>query len=268
MIDSAALSQARQRYAAKLRHGSPRLERAFATVRREDFLPAPPWTIYGPARTETTSDPAALYADALVAIDRAKGINNGQPSLHAEWMAAVDPQAGETIVHVGCGGGYYTAILAELVGETGRVVAYEVEPEIAALAQRALSTRANVNVLATTGAAGDLPGCDVIYVNAAADAPAQGWITALRAGGRLIFPWSFSGEGEITMIVRRSGESYSAATLSRVRFIGLTGPRPGKPARVDAHFSADRIRQLVLRETRAPDETCIADFGWAWFSAA
>lgn len=262
-----ATAEARRRYAAALRHGLPALERAFATVRREDFLPPPPWTLHAPAGSETTSDPAALYGDALVAIDPVKGINNGQPSLHAEWIAAVDPQPGETILHVGCGGGYYTAILAELVGETGRVFAYEVEPEIAALARRALGGRANVEVRATSGAAGDLPACDVIYVNAAADAPAREWISALRDGGRLIFPWSFSGDGETATIVRRAGDAFPAASLSWVRFIGLTGLRPAKPTRIDAHLPANRIQELVLRETRAPDETCAADFGWGWFSA-
>ena len=56
----------------------------------------------------TSSDPADLYDDVLVAIDRPRGINNGEPALHAAWLAAVDPQPGETVIHVGAGHGYYT----------------------------------------------------------------------------------------------------------------------------------------------------------------
>ena len=265
--DSERSSEARRAYAAALGHGSAALEQAFATVPREDFLPAPPWTIYGPAGAETTSDPCDLYSDALVAIDRARGINNGQPSLHAEWIAAVDPRPGETVLHVGCGGGYYTAILAELVGAAGRVFAYEVEPGVAALARSALAPRANVEVREASGAAGDLPACDVIYVNAAAEAPAREWIAALREGGRLIFPWSCSNEGDVSMIVRRRGDAFPAASLSWVRFIALTGKRPETPRRIDDRYGANRIRELVLSEARAPDDACVADFGWGWFRA-
>ena len=261
------IAEARRRYAASLTRGSPpQLERAFAQVPREDFLPAPPWRIHDGGGAARTSDPAALYVDALVSIDPGKGINNGQPSLHAEWIGAVDPQPGETIVHVGCGGGYYTAILAELVGGSGRVIAYEVEPGVAALARRALASRSNVEVREASGAAGDVPGCDVIYVNAAADAPAPEWIAALRDGGRLIFPWRYGEEGEVAMIVRRSGDVLPASSLSWVRFIALSGPRPHKPAHVEPHADVHRIRQLVTREARAPDETCVADFEWSWFS--
>ncbi len=53
---------------------------------------------------EETSDPAQLYADVLVILDRTKGINNSQPSLHAGWMAAVDPRPGETVVRQRDGG--------------------------------------------------------------------------------------------------------------------------------------------------------------------
>lgn len=265
--DSDLSAEARRAYAAALGHGSAALEQAFATVPREDFLPPPPWTVYGPDGAQTTRDARDLYSDALVAIDRAKGINNGQPSLHADWIAAVDPRPGETVVHVGCGGGYYTAIIAELVGASGRVFAYEVEPGVAALARGALASRANVEVREASGAAGDLPACDVVYVNAAAEAPAREWIAALRDGGRLIFPWTWSGEGEVTLLVRRRGEVFPAESLAWVRFIALAGDRPQAPKRMDGSHGPGRIRELVLRETRAPDETCMADFGWAWFSA-
>lgn len=266
-VDAKKIAQARRAFAAAIARGAPpQLERAFAQVPREAFLPDPPWTIHAPGGDLRTSDAAALYADVLVAIDAARGINNGQPSLHADWIAAVDPQQGETIVHVGCGGGYYTAILAELVGPGGRVIAYEVEPEVAALARRALASRANVEVREASGAAGDLPECDIIYVNAAADAPAREWIAALRDGGRLVFPWRYGEEGEAAMLVRRTGAVFAVSSLSLVRFIALTGARPQRPAEAETHAPVHRIRQLVMSGAHAPDRTCAADFGWGWFS--
>jgi len=75
------------------------------------------------------NDPAFLYQDVVVSLD-ADGLNNGEPSLHAMCIAALRPQKGDHIVHVGAGTGYYTTILAKLVGERGVVDAYEIEPRL------------------------------------------------------------------------------------------------------------------------------------------
>ena len=76
---------------------NPGVEAAFAKVPREAFLGPPPWRIGsgGTSSWASTSDPKSLYQDRLVALNRAKGINNGQPSLHALCISAVAPdQAG------------------------------------------------------------------------------------------------------------------------------------------------------------------------------
>src|SRR4051812_5288523 len=92
------LAAVRARYAAEIMRstgaGNPRVEAAFAAVPREEFLDRPPWRIFSPGGVieKNTSDPSELYADVLVVLERRKGINNGQPSLHAAWIAAVDPQ--------------------------------------------------------------------------------------------------------------------------------------------------------------------------------
>jgi protein-L-isoaspartate O-methyltransferase len=63
-----------------------------------------------PVPTETGSDPRAVYHDVLIALDEARGINNGQPSLWASLFDELDITAGDDVVHLGCGTGYYTAI--------------------------------------------------------------------------------------------------------------------------------------------------------------
>ena len=47
-------------------------------------------------------------------------------SLHARCLNAVSPQTGEAVLHIGCGTGYYTALLAMLVGRDGHVEAREI----------------------------------------------------------------------------------------------------------------------------------------------
>jgi protein-L-isoaspartate(D-aspartate) O-methyltransferase len=58
-------------------------------------------------------------------------------------------------VHIGAGTGYYSAILAELVGTPGRITAIEHDAALAALATRNLAARRNVEVLQADGTVGD-----------------------------------------------------------------------------------------------------------------
>src|SRR4051812_16949005 len=131
-----AVAAARRRFAEELRHTarvrSPAVVRAFGTVPRERFLGPGPWRILSPAdmmagyRTTEDADPRHLYHDVLVAIDAARRLNNGQPSLWALLYDRLGLAAGSHVMHVGAGTGYYSAILAEIVGREGRVTAVEI----------------------------------------------------------------------------------------------------------------------------------------------
>ncbi len=59
-------------------------------------------------RPELRDDPVVLYQDVLVALAPERGVNNGSPSLHALWLDRLAPQAGERVVHIGAGTGYYS----------------------------------------------------------------------------------------------------------------------------------------------------------------
>ena len=101
-----------------------RLAQAFAAIPREDFVGPGPWLILRWLRDYVSTpdaDPVYLYTDDLVALVPERRVNNGQPSLHAHLIHRASPAAGEHVVHVGTGTGYYTAILAHLVGPSGRV---------------------------------------------------------------------------------------------------------------------------------------------------
>ena len=126
----------------------PRLERIFAMVPREAFLPPGPWTVMAGGRPiETPSDdPGLLYQNVLVALDRTRGINNGEPFLHAAWIGRVLPQPGEIVSHVGAGTGYFSAILSMLVLPAGKVYAYEIERSLAGRARANLEPFENVEV--------------------------------------------------------------------------------------------------------------------------
>jgi protein-L-isoaspartate(D-aspartate) O-methyltransferase len=96
--------------------------------------------------------------------------------------------AREKIVHIGAGTGYYTAILAELTGKSGTVLAYEIEQDLAQRAATNLSSWTNVSVIHQSGSDGTLPVSDVVYVSAGATHVLDTWLDALRPNGRLLFP--------------------------------------------------------------------------------
>jgi protein-L-isoaspartate(D-aspartate) O-methyltransferase len=93
-------------------------------------------------------------------------LNNGQPSLHAHLMHQASPAAGEHVVHVGTGTGYYTALLAHLVGPSGRVTGIEYDPDLAVRARANLAACKNVEIVEGDGTQVTFDAADVIYVNA------------------------------------------------------------------------------------------------------
>lgn len=167
---------------------SSALLRAFEAVPRERFLGPGPWAVLGPGGYAAAEAAADIDRDVAVGLDPARRLNNGQPSAVARLIEALGPAEGDRVVHVGCGTGYYTAILAELVGPRGTVTALEVEPELAARARRDLEARGNVRVLVEDGSVYDPGPAERILVNAGATHPLPLWLDRLSPGGTLVLP--------------------------------------------------------------------------------
>lgn len=245
-----------------------RVVEAFAAVPRENFLPPPPWTTISAGVAVPTDDVAGIYDNVLVAIDRERGINNGEPALHAAWLEAVGPQPGETVVHVGAGTGYYTALLARLVEPGGHVEAFEYETDLAAMAARNLDAYPDVAVHAGSAFGRPLPEADVIYVNAGVTAPDAEWLKALRPGGRLIFPWQPRKGWGPAVLVRREAGGFRAGTLMTVGFISCSGAGGEGATHPVGEADLDAVRSIWLTEQKAPDRTAIAVYQRVWFSSA
>jgi len=267
-FDDIRAHYARQMAAASL-SPDPRLERAFDLVPREAFLPPGPWyVVVGNSYIQTpNADPAFLYQNVLIAIDEEKGINNGEPFLHASWIGAVAPQAGETVTQVGVGGGYYTAILAVLVLESGTVTGIEIEEHLADEAARNLEPFENVHVIAADAVATRLQPSDIIYVNAGVVAPPAHWLEALKPGGRLIFPWRPAHDIGLAVLVTRTSHGFSARIVGNSWFISCAGASDeGKTLKQPDLIAARMIRSLVLTADRTPDDSAVAVYPDLWFS--
>ncbi|MEO9071430.1 MAG: protein-L-isoaspartate(D-aspartate) O-methyltransferase [Edaphobacter sp.] len=247
------------------------LETALASTPRERYVGPPPWMIFARSGHAPTfsDDPALLYQDVVVSLGGGGGFNNGQPSLHVYCLAALDVKKGERVVHVGAGTGYYTALLEKLVGEGGRVDAYEIEPEFARRAAENLAEFPVVVVHSRSGAQGPLPVCDVLYVNAGATEPLQVWLDALQPQGRLLFPMtSADGAGAMLLITKLEDGRLAARFLLQVQFVPCIGARDETTAQrlSDAFRNNEWTKVRALRLDDAPDESCwFSGKGW-WLS--
>jgi len=166
------LEECRQFYSEEIRFAaninSAALVEAFARVPREDFLGSGPWKVAsvdlglgGTTYIQTPdANPRHLYHNVPVALDPARDLNNGQPAALAKWIDALGIKSGMRVYHLGCGVGYFTAIMAEMVGRSGSVVASEIDAELAARASTNLAGYANVSVHSGDGADFDPGDCD------------------------------------------------------------------------------------------------------------
>jgi protein-L-isoaspartate(D-aspartate) O-methyltransferase len=225
---------------ARLR--SPALVDALAAVPRERFLPPGPWTVLAdaditgmaPAKTRQTADadPARVYHNIGVAIDPERQLFNGQPATLAPWIDALELAPGSRVLHVGAGLGYYTAVMAQCVGERGRVIAFEADEALAAQAQRNLASMPWVDVRADASAQVSGEMFDAILVNAGVTHPLAAWLDALAPGGRMILPMTASmpqmgniGKGLVFLVGRDAEASFTARVSGFVAVYSAVGIR-------------------------------------------
>jgi protein-L-isoaspartate(D-aspartate) O-methyltransferase len=257
-----------------------RVEAAFAAVPREDFLGPGPWPIvrWGRGYLPTPSrNPVYLYADILVGILPDRDLNNGLPSFLASLIASAAPRPGEHAVHIGAGVGYYTAILARLVGRTGRVTAIEFDPVLAARLTANFAGTRHVRVVAGDGAKVTFEPADAILVNAGATRPADAWLDGLAEGGRLILPLTtnqgFHGDETIPLErrgavfrIERRGDRFDAKWISPVAIFPCEGARDAaSEAALNAAFETGRVREVtrLYRRSDLPEEDCwMRGDGW------
>jgi protein-L-isoaspartate(D-aspartate) O-methyltransferase len=272
------LDQIRRFYAEEIRAvanvQTAALFEAFATVPREHYLGPGPWQLgsiplmpgpTGGYRPTDDADPRHIYHNVTVGIDPSRMLNNGQPSALAAWLDALSLRKGDRVVHVGCGTGYYSAILAETVGPGGHVLAIETDADIAARAKQNLAHYAHVEVQHADGATLALPEFDAAMINAGATRLQRTWLDGLAPGGRLHVPLTVGFEppgpvGGFMLLVTRDEASYRARFTSAVAIYPCQGARdPESQARLMGALKGGGVLKVtrLRRDAHDPGEACI-----------
>jgi len=188
-------------------------------------------------------------------------------------MAGANIRKGDHVVHVGTGTGYFTAILAQLTGPSGRVTGIEFDPDLAVRASKNLASQGNIKIIEGDGTKVPFDPADVIYVNAGATRPAERWLDGLSDGGRLILPLTakkrlpraadtiFSGVERHGAVFRieRQGDDYHARWISPVAVYPCEGGRDEESeAAIDAALQDSGWKKVtrLYRSDDIPAERC------------
>jgi protein-L-isoaspartate(D-aspartate) O-methyltransferase len=211
-----------------------RVLNAFRAVSREMFAGPGPWKLRSPlegfslpVRATPDADPKWLYHSVLIVLDEAKGINIGDPGFWARRFVRADIRAGARILQVGAGVGYYTAILGQLAGADGHVLAYEVEGDLCERARANLSAWPNVEVR-HGNAATDLDDdrtFDLVVAFAGVTHVPKAWSSRLAHDARLLVPLTGADWWGAMILAHRFGQGFDATTLGRCGVYPCAGAR-------------------------------------------
>src|SRR3989344_2828199 len=158
---------------------TPAIIEAFKSVDRKDFVP------------EEVKDLA--YENTALPIGQKQTIS--QPLVVAFMLELLELKFGEKVLEIGTGSGWKTALLAKLVGESGKIFSIERVKELNEFAGKNLSRygfleKGTVELILADGSKGysEQAPFDKIIAAASAENLPIVWQEQLKIGGRLVAP--------------------------------------------------------------------------------
>jgi protein-L-isoaspartate(D-aspartate) O-methyltransferase len=270
-----SLAEARRHFAEELRMvghvQDERVLKAFAVVPRERFVGPGPWRILnlieGGYWTTPDSDPRRLCHNVLIALDESRGLNTGEPSLWAHHFDRLGVRAGDRVLQIGTGSGYFTAILAELTGLDGCVLGLEVDAPLAAAALENLRRWRQASIRKVDGIVPIEDQFDVIIAFAGATALPGVWLDALAEGGRALIPLTGAQRGGMLLRIDRTPQGFAARWASAIGIFHCAGARDEHEAEALSRALVDatglRALKSLRRDRHDADESCwLHGDGW------
>lgn len=158
---------------------TPRIIDAFRAIDRADFVPE--------------EKRLAAYENYPLSIGYGQTIS--QPQTVAFMLEHLAPEEGNTVLDVGSGSGWQTALLAQIVGPNGKVVALEIIPELKEMGEHnaekyGFVNEGRVEFHATNAKDGFPAGSPFDRIIAAASSKeiSEVWKVQLKIGGRIVAP--------------------------------------------------------------------------------
>lgn len=218
---------------------SARVEAAFRAVFRHLFLPGVPLE--------------EVYADrAISAKQDASGqwiSSSSQPAIMAIMLEQLGLEPGHRVLEVGTGPGYNAALMAHIVGQTGRVTTVEIDEDLAEAARQHLESAGFewVEVLHADGGYGapEAAPFDRIILTVGAPDIAPAWWRQLKPDGRLVLPLMLRGMMK-SIAFTQAGDHLESLSVTDCGFISLRGDfASGQPNRIQLGPDPDLYLEVM-----------------------
>lgn len=191
---------------------TPRIIEAFEKINRADFVP------------QELKEKA--YINEPLSIGERQTIS--QPYTVAFMIELLQPKSGDKIFEIGFGSGWQTALLAEIIGESGKVFAVE---RIRGLFEFGTKNISAYNFIkkgiirtilgdATMGLKKYAP-FDSIVAGASAQEIPEEWLKELKIGGRLVMPVRNS----VWLYIKKSEKEFEKQEFPGFVFVPLVSRR-------------------------------------------
>ncbi len=154
---------------------TPRIIEAFQKIKRADFLPQDLKNL-----AESNSALPIGFSQTI-----------SQSLVVAFMLEQLEPKSGEKILDIGSGSGWTSALLAEIVGNKGKIVALEIIPELAEFGKRNTAKyNLSIQFICEDGSKGyqeEAP-YDKILASASGKEIPLSWKKQLKIGGIIVAP--------------------------------------------------------------------------------
>jgi protein-L-isoaspartate(D-aspartate) O-methyltransferase len=218
------------------------LQKAFLACPRHRFL--------GPFRSWGESDVKdrdrgitpdlldRIYTDTSLVLfgetDEEVVSTNSQPSYVLHLLSLLDLARGQNLLEIGSGSGWLAAMMAHVVGPTGRVTGVEIIEPLALRSRIALknSRTRNVEIVSGDGCNGHSANApyDRVIFSASVDEPPRFLLNQLRSGGLALVPLRTSkGTLDIIFLLKKKGNSFQIMHSLQGMFVPLI-TAPPQPA--------------------------------------
>lgn len=164
-------------------------------------------------------------------IDSPQPIGQGQtisaPHMVAMMVEKLDLKEGHKVLEVGGGRGYHAAVIAEVVGEEGKVITVELLESLASDAEKVLKRAGydNVQVVTGDGSKGFEENAPYDRISVACGAPEipPPLIKQLKVGGKILIPVGGSFYQNLILAVKTDKKRIKKKDLGGVLFVPLKG---------------------------------------------